>query len=329
MEKISLKDSLLNGGMKDLLEECKINKETSDINIEGNPFSENEAKMNPFEFEEENMFETKDEEEENPFDRSINLESMCDSNEEEINIFEQSIGLEKVTSASSGGSNRYINAMSAFIDYKPISLSIDRYVDEEYNSITYLSNEPVIVIEKLQSNMISMIHNLYKRVVPAMLENKSPIITWKDSIKEYVNALEEEITLRQNLDEEEFRSIKKLIILEDMNDKMDLNQNEEYISRQDVLNLLLNKYDSIVDLTNSNCSIHFKDDGNKYSFNIGGLGYDCSLSSNWSEEIKGKIKFIRNNKIMLFGLAASNDIVESLRDVYGFDVKGGNISSEI
>lgn len=218
--------------------------------------------------------------------------------------------------------DKYLSAVHRFTDYMPLNLSIDRYIPSDYKSLVdYNSNTQTIVIEKLQSNIISMIHNLRKRPVPAMLnENRKPIVKWEGTFTEYMESLEEELTLRLDLEEGEFKAMKKIIIVENMNEKVDLNQNETYITRQEAFDSLLNKYDSIIDLTESNCSINFTEGSKKYSLNIGGLGYGCDLNSSWLEEIKYKIEFLRPRQILLTGIASSPEIVNILKDEYTFNI---------
>lgn len=218
--------------------------------------------------------------------------------------------------------DKYLSAVHRFTEYMPLNLSIDRYIPSHFESLVdYNSNTQTIVIEKLQSNIISMIHNLRKRPVPAMLnENRKPVIKWEGTFTEFMESLEEELTLRLDLEEGEFKAMKKIIIVENMNEKVDLNQNETYITRQEVFDLLLNKYDSIIDLTESNCSINFTEGSKKYSLNIGGLGYGCDLNSSWLEEIRYKIEFLRPRQILLTGIASRPEIVNILKDEYRFNI---------
>lgn len=229
--------------------------------------------------------------------------------------------VDNIPDAITMGRDRYLNAIHAFTEYMPINLSIDRYIGSEFNSLTSVDNEPIIVIEKLQSNMICMIHNLRKKPVPAILnESRQPVIKLEGSLRDYVQMLEEEVTLIHGLDSEEFINMKKIIILENMNEKIDLNQNEVYITRQEALESLLNKYESVIDLTSDNCSVNFKEDGKKYSLNIGGLGYNSCEGGSWPTVIREKIIFIRDREILLTGLAADNQIVEYLKEIHGFKI---------
>lgn len=217
--------------------------------------------------------------------------------------------------------DKYLSAIHRFTEYMPLNLSIDRHIPSNFESLVdYNSDEQTIVIEKLQSNIIPMLHNFAKRPVPAMLENKQPVIKWEGNINEFIDTLEEELTLRLGLEDGEFKAMKKIIIVENMNEKVDLYQNETYITRQDVFDLLLNKYDSIIDLTESNCSINFVEGSKKYNLNIGGLGYGCDLNSSWIEEIKYKIEFLRPRQILLTGIASNSEIVRVLKDEFGFNI---------
>lgn len=225
--------------------------------------------------------------------------------------------------------DKYLSAVHRFTEYMPLNLSIDRYIPSDFESLVdYNSDTLTIVIEKLQSNIISMVHNFAKKPIPAMVENKKPVVKWEGTLNEFMETLEEELTLRLGIEEGDFKAIKKIIIVENMNEKVDLNQNEIYITRQEAFDSLLNKYDSIIDLTESNCSINFTEGSKKYSLNIGGLGYGCDLNSSWLEEIKYKIEFLRPRQILLTGIASSPEIVNILKDEYMFNiVNDGEIRS--
>ena len=220
------------------------------------------------------------------------------------------------------GQDRYINAMHAFVDYMPINLSVDRYIPTKFESLIDLDSDlPTIVIEKLENTMIALIHNLRKKPLPAIpTENRQPGIKWNGTIQEFMNKLEESITFTHGFDEEEFKAMKKIIIVENMSEKTDLDQNEVYVERKDVVESLLNKYNSIIDLTADNCSINFKENGKKYSFNIGGLGFNSNLNKGWIEEIRSKIVFMKNNEILLTGIAASPTVVNILKTSYTFNI---------
>ena len=219
------------------------------------------------------------------------------------------------------GQDRYINAMHAFVDYMPINLSVDRYIPTKFESLIDLDSDlPTIVIEKIENMMIALIHNLRKKPLPAISTgSKNPAVKWNGTIQEFMNKLEESITFTHGFDAEEFKAMKKIIIVENMTDKTDLGQNEVYVERKDVVDSLLNKYNSIIDLTADNCSINFKENGKKYSFNIGGLG--CKyLNKEWAEEIRSKIVFMKNNEILLTGIAASDKVFGKLKTEHGFNI---------
>lgn len=234
-----------------------------------------------------------------------------------------------IPSLGNSETDKYLSAIHRFTEYMPLNLSIDRHIPSSFESLVdYNTDEQTIVIEKLGSNIIPMVHNFAKKPVPAMLENKKPVIKWEGAFNEFVENLEEELTLRLGLEEGDFKAMKKIIIVENMNEKVDLNQNEIYITRQDAFDLLLNKYDSIIDLTESNCSINFVEGSKKYNLNIGGLGYGCDLNSSWVEEIKYKIEFLRSRQILLTGIASNSEIVRILKDEFGFNiVNDGEIRS--
>ena len=245
-------------------------------------------------------------------------------NSNEFNEFKKDYNLEskKEELVFNFNKDKYIDAMQAFTEYMPINLSIDRYIPTTFTSLIDSENsEATIVIEKLGNHMIAMIHNLTKRPVPAMLnENRQPVIRWEDSLQNYMERLSDEITLRYSLEYDEFKIMKKIIILENMNEKVDLNQNETYITRQEVVDSLLNKYESIIDLTANNCSINFTEKGKKYSLNISGLGHNANLNSPWTEEIRSKIMFMREKQILLTGRAANSQIVSTLKETYRFNI---------
>lgn len=236
-------------------------------------------------------------------------------------IEEEPVGFPDIPPIGTSETDKYLSAIHRFTEYMPLNLSIDRHIPSNFESLVdYNSDEQTIVIEKLQSNIIPMLHNFAKRPVPAMLENKQPVIKWEGNLNEFIDTLEEELTLRLGLEDGEFKAMKKIIIVENMNEKVDLYQNETYITRQDVFDLLLNKYDSIIDLTESNCSINFVEGSKKYNLNIGGLGYGCDLNSSWIEEIKYKIEFLRPRQILLTGIASNSEIVRVLKDEFGFNI---------
>lgn len=149
--------------------------------------------------------------------------------------------------------------------YTPVNFYLDTAQEKE----EYLSLKKNIVIEKLGSFYITVLNDFQSRPV-YFLYNGDQIIEWHNSLEEYILWMEDIIGKMYNIPPSEMKTIEKLIIVTNENEKIEnpLGENINWITREKAVENLSNKYNYIVDLNMNYCRIITKDEENKEILNI-------------------------------------------------------------